>query len=162
MLSVTVAPYSYFRISELSGYGAGNRAPRFYELCFEHHAAGGGQDQVVVDYVVDVIKDRGALARVVGRGEVENVYRMQITNGSEQPQHYRIAVHGLEGLAIVSGDELRVEATGIGTLPLRLTLPPEGAEAHRGKSHPIVFEVSTAQEGVAKTARVKSTFLVPR
>ena len=25
-LSVTVAPYSYFRISELSGYGAGNRA----------------------------------------------------------------------------------------------------------------------------------------
>ena len=56
-LSVTVAPYSYFRISELSGYGAGNRAPRFYELCFEHHAAGLGQDQVVIDYVVDVIKE---------------------------------------------------------------------------------------------------------
>ncbi len=34
-ISVTVAPYSYFRISELSGYGAGNRAPRFYEMCFE-------------------------------------------------------------------------------------------------------------------------------
>jgi hypothetical protein len=56
-LSVTVAPYSYFRISELSGYGAGNRAPRFYEMCFEHHAAGRGQDHVVIDYVVDVIKE---------------------------------------------------------------------------------------------------------
>lgn len=56
-LSVTVAPYSYFRISELSGYGAGNRAPRFYELCFEHHSAGIGQDQVVIDYVIDVIKE---------------------------------------------------------------------------------------------------------
>ncbi len=56
-VSVTVAPYSYFRISELSGYGAGNRAPRFYEMCFDHHCAGIGQDQVVIDYVVDVIKD---------------------------------------------------------------------------------------------------------
>jgi hypothetical protein len=56
-LSVTVAPYSYFRISELSGYGAGNRAPRFYELCFEHHSGGLGQDRVVIDYIVDCLKE---------------------------------------------------------------------------------------------------------
>jgi cytochrome c oxidase accessory protein FixG len=113
-------------------------------------------------FVVDVIKDRGAMARVVGRGEVENVYRMQITNGSEQPQHYRIQVSGLDGLAIVTAHELLVEPTGIGTLPLRLTLPPEVAETHRGKSHPIVFEVTLAQETGTTTVRAKSTFLVPR
>ena len=56
-LSVTVAPYSYFRISELSGYGAGNRAPRYYELCFESRAATGNHEQVLVDYVIDVIKE---------------------------------------------------------------------------------------------------------
>jgi len=56
-LSVTVAPYSYFRISELSGYGAGNRAPRYYELCHNHHSGGRGQEQVVIDYVIDVIKE---------------------------------------------------------------------------------------------------------
>jgi hypothetical protein len=56
-LSVTVAPYSYFRISELSGYGAGNRAPRFYELCFDHHSAGNAQDQVVIEYVIDCLKE---------------------------------------------------------------------------------------------------------
>jgi len=56
-LSVTVAPYSYFRISELSGYGAGNRAPRYYELCFDSHAATGSHEQVLVDYVIDVIKE---------------------------------------------------------------------------------------------------------
>jgi len=56
-LSVTVAPYSYFRISELSGYGAGNRAPRFYEMCHELHATGAPQEQVVIDYVIDVIKE---------------------------------------------------------------------------------------------------------
>ena len=113
-------------------------------------------------FVVDVIKDRGAMARVVGHGEVENVYRMQISNGSEQAQHYRIRVTGLEGLAIVTPTELAVEPVGIGTLPLRLTLPPEVAEVHRGHANPIVFEIETAQGGAERTARVRSTFLVPR
>ena len=52
-----MAPYSYFRISELSGYGAGNRAPRYYEMCFESQSADDGQVQVVIDYVIDVIKE---------------------------------------------------------------------------------------------------------
>jgi hypothetical protein len=56
-LSVTVAPYSYFRIGELSGYGAGNRAPRYYEMCFDGQAATGSHEQVLVDYVIDVIKE---------------------------------------------------------------------------------------------------------
>jgi len=56
-LSVTVAPYSYYRISALSGYGAGNRAPRYYELCFESFAATGNHQQVLVEYVIDVIKE---------------------------------------------------------------------------------------------------------
>ncbi len=56
-LSVTVTPYSYFRISELSGYGAGNRAPRYYEMCFDSQSAGNDRSQVVIDYVIDVIKE---------------------------------------------------------------------------------------------------------
>jgi len=32
----TVVPYSYFRVSELSGYGAANRAPKFYQSVWEH------------------------------------------------------------------------------------------------------------------------------
>ena len=34
-----------------------------------------GQPVAAQRFVVDVIKDRGALARVVGTGRVENVYR---------------------------------------------------------------------------------------
>lgn len=32
----TVVPYSYFRVSEMSGYGAANRAPRFYQAVWDH------------------------------------------------------------------------------------------------------------------------------
>src|SRR5262249_17294350 len=30
----TVVPYSFFRVSEMAGYGAGNRAPQFNQACF--------------------------------------------------------------------------------------------------------------------------------
>jgi len=32
---LTLMPYSYFRLSSMSGYGAGNQAPRYYELMWE-------------------------------------------------------------------------------------------------------------------------------
>lgn len=113
-------------------------------------------------FAVDVIKDRGTLARVVAGGAVENVYRLHISNGSEQPQMFSATVSGLPGLAIVTSAQLRVEATGMGSLPLRLTLPADAAESYRGHANPIVFEIRTQQNGQTLTTLEKSTFFVPR
>ena len=112
-------------------------------------------------FTVDVIKDRGALARVVGRGDVENVYRMQVTNGTEHGQHYRLRVSGLDGLVVATPAGLAVAPTGLGTLPVRLALPAPAAQAAGAGSHPIVFEVSTGEGGQERAVRVKSAFLVP-
>ena len=113
-------------------------------------------------FSVDVMKDRGALARVVGKGHVENVYRLQIMNGTESAQQYTISVSGLPGLEMETATQLEVEATGIGSLPVRLTLAPEAAEAYRGRTQPIMFEIQTGPPDNVKTAREKSTFFVPR
>jgi cytochrome c oxidase accessory protein FixG len=113
-------------------------------------------------FVVDVIKDRGTLARVVSNGYIENVYRLQIMNSTEQIQQFSVGVAGLPGLNIVTPTELSVDATGIGSLPVRLTLAPEAAQAYRGRANPIVFEIRMGSSGAAKIAREKSTFLVPR
>ena len=51
----TVVPYSYFRISEMAGYGAGNRAPRFYQTCFDLAAAGRGGD-IALEHAIDVLR----------------------------------------------------------------------------------------------------------
>jgi len=50
----------------------------------------------------DVVKDRGALARVVEEGAVENVYRIQIMNRTEAPQTYRVDASGIDGLEVVA------------------------------------------------------------
>jgi hypothetical protein len=52
---VTVVPYSFFRVSELSGYAAGNRAPQFYQTAWELARAGRGQD-LPIEHVVAVLE----------------------------------------------------------------------------------------------------------
>jgi hypothetical protein len=52
----TVVPYSFFRVSELSGYGAGNRAPQFYQTYWELRRGGRPHD-VLVEHVTAVLKE---------------------------------------------------------------------------------------------------------
>nr|WP_081760384.1 cytochrome c oxidase accessory protein CcoG [Bordetella petrii] len=49
---------------------------------------------------VDVIRDRGVLAREVPGGMVENVYRLQLINTSDAPMRLHLAAGGLPGLAV--------------------------------------------------------------
>lgn len=49
----SVVPYSFFQVSELSGYGAGNRAPRFFQSAWE---ARNDEDQLLVQHVVATLK----------------------------------------------------------------------------------------------------------
>jgi len=112
------------------------------------------------NFSVDVIKDRGSLAREVGQGEIENVYRMQIMNGREEKQRFTVNVSGLPSLRITSDAQLEVQAIGIGSLPIRLTLPSEVAELYRGKTLPVVFEVQASAGSVQEIRQEKSTFYV--
>ncbi len=51
----TLVPYSYFRMSNLAGYGAGNRAPQFYQLCHDL-AKAGRLDDLAVEFTVQVLR----------------------------------------------------------------------------------------------------------
>lgn len=51
----SVVPYSFFRVSELAGYAAGNRAPQYYQLQWDL-AAAGRQDDLLAEHVVAVLK----------------------------------------------------------------------------------------------------------
>ena len=49
---------------------------------------------------VDVMRDAAVMGRLTDGGMLENVYRLQIMNGTEKTQHYRISASGLPGLEI--------------------------------------------------------------
>ncbi|HEX2546083.1 MAG TPA: cytochrome c oxidase accessory protein CcoG [Ramlibacter sp.] len=106
---------------------------------------------------VDVVRDRAALARIVPGGKLENVYRLQVMNATEQAQRYRITAEGLDGLSIASDREVEVGPAESRWVPVRLQLPYGSAAAG---SHPIQFDVATV--GGDAHVREKSVFLVPR
>jgi cytochrome c oxidase accessory protein FixG len=112
---------------------------------------------------VDVIRDRGVLARQVEAGRIENVYRLQVMNASEAPQHFHVAVAGLAGAAIVSDPEVDVDGTEDRSLAVRVQLPFEAAQAAGPGAHPLRFEITRSTDaGHGATLSEKSTFVVPR
>ncbi|MDH5707624.1 MAG: cytochrome c oxidase accessory protein CcoG, partial [Hylemonella sp.] len=83
---------------------------------------------------VDVVRDRGALSRIVAGGMIENVYRIQIMNATESVQHYRLSVSGLPGLTLATESLLQVDATASRWVAVRIQMPYEST---RPGSHPI-------------------------
>ena len=108
-------------------------------------------------YKVDVVRDRGSLARIVAGGKIENVYRLQIMNATESDQQFHLAVSGLSGLTLEPSDSVSIEATQSRWIAVTVRAPYEVAAAG---SHPIVFHIGL-KDGPAKVAE-KSVFIVPR
>ncbi len=113
-------------------------------------------------FSVDVIRDRGAMARETGQGDIENIYRLQITNTTEHVQTYTTRVQGLADLTLATSPILSVPAAGIASLTVRLLLPAQAAQAHRGEVSAIRFRVDVLNQAEAESVEEKSTFVIPR
>jgi len=113
-------------------------------------------------FAVDVIKDRGAMARELGNGDIENIYFLKIMNAKEHARTYTVSVQGLPGLRLATPADLSVPPTGISALAVRLSLPSQAAQDHRGKAVTIRFKVHAAAPDQGETVEEKSTFVIPR
>jgi cytochrome c oxidase accessory protein FixG len=108
-------------------------------------------------FKVDVVRDRGVLARVVEGGRIENVYRLQIMNATEATQRFTLAVDGLPGLMLASERDVVVESTQARWVAVRVQAPYDVAVAG---SHTIHFQI-LAQDSLGAIVE-KSVFIVPR
>ena len=105
---------------------------------------------------VDVIRDRGVMARLLSDGQIENVYRLQITNATESAQTYQIKVQGLDGIQLLSNATVKVNATSEQSVPMSLRLPDGRVKAG---IHAIQFVVSN--EGSDERIVENSVFYMP-
>lgn len=108
-------------------------------------------------FKVNVVRDRGVMARIVEGGKIENVYRLQVMNATEAPQRFRISVAGLPGLTLASDGDVTVESTQARGVAVRVQIPYAAATPG---SHPVHFDI----EALDLRARLseKSVFVVPR
>lgn len=111
---------------------------------------------------VDVVRDRGVMARLAEGGMLENVYRLQIMNATETTQHYQLRATGIGNLGIESDvaeadKTVTVNSAESRWIPVRLQIP-DGSIATG--SHHIQFEIQSVESG--ETVVEESIFLVPR
>jgi cytochrome c oxidase accessory protein FixG len=106
---------------------------------------------------VDVVRDR-SLPRISGKGEIENVYRLQLMNATETQQRLNIRVHGIDGLEIEVDDDIVVEPAQSRWVPLRVEIP---YDALKPGSHKIWFDISNTDEHPINITEA-SVFLVPK
>jgi cytochrome c oxidase accessory protein FixG len=113
---------------------------------------------------VDVVRDRGSLARLVEDGRIENVYRLQVMNATESPQRYRVDASGIDGARVQIRGEVALDAAEVRWVPLAVQISPEQAQAIGPGAHRIDFRITRLADAgdAAAVVSERSTFIVPR
>ncbi|MBL8445111.1 MAG: cytochrome c oxidase accessory protein CcoG [Zoogloeaceae bacterium] len=87
---------------------------------------------------VDIERDRAALSAETSEGLIENAYRLQLINASEQPRTFAITVDGIAGIHLSEPLEVSVPGAASGAVTAQVRVEPG---ALSGGSHPIRFIV---------------------
>ena len=117
---------------------------------------------------VDVMRDRGALAREVDGVRIENIYRIQIMNASEHNMNVQVKASGLPDLQILNSQGQLVTEIKVGPAS-NLLMPIKVSTAigvNESGNYPIHFDV-LAQElsgdgMIIRNREEKSSFIIPR
>jgi cytochrome c oxidase accessory protein FixG len=106
---------------------------------------------------MDVIRDRGTLAREVEGGRIENVFRLQVMNTLERSQRFTLSVQGPTALGKLEllAEPQPIEIAPVTTRAIAVRVRVD-AGAQRGPQ-PIEFVLATPETRVFE----KSRFVVP-
>jgi polyferredoxin len=103
----------------------------------------------------------------VDEGRVENVYRLQLMNATEQTRRYRVRATGLSALTVEPARDIEVGPAEARWATVAVQAGFEVAAQAGPGPHEIHFEVEqvadpTEAPGAPAVVREKSTFIVPR
>ncbi|SFD23108.1 cytochrome c oxidase accessory protein CcoG [Massilia yuzhufengensis] len=107
---------------------------------------------------LDVIRDRGAMGREVEDGMIENVYRLQVMNTTEQPQRLRVGVEGIASARVASGSVIEIGAATTLAVPVRVRIA--GGDGKPG-SNRIAFNLASGDGGALQVSE-DASFIVPK
>jgi polyferredoxin len=89
--------------------------------------------------IMDVIRDRNALYRDVGRMGIENSYTVRIINKQNVGRSYRLSVSGLQGIELNAPAEVYIGGESVETLPVSVVVP----HAYADGGNVIKFELNS-------------------
>lgn len=110
---------------------------------------------------VDVIRDRGVMARVVEDGAVENVYRLQLMNQTDLPQRIELGVAGLHG-AVAQARTVVLGPVEDRQVHVSVRLDAQQAARLAGRTLALQWQVASRSDEGSSLVSELTTFIVPR
>ena len=110
---------------------------------------------------MDVMRDRGIMARMGDGGRIENVYRVQLMNHSKTAADYVLSAEGLPGLRVDDATTWSLETGQVRPFTLRLSVPGDGDGGARPGTHAVTLLLSLRGRP-EPLLREQTTFIVPR
>ena len=107
---------------------------------------------------LDVIRDRGSMGREVEDGMIENVYRLQVMNTTEQAQRLHITVGGIATARVADADLVEIGPATTLAVPLRVRIG--GGDGKPGSNRIAITLAS--QDGAAMQVTEEAAFIVPK
>ena len=77
--------------------------------------------------ILDVIRDRNALYRDVGRQGIQNTYTIRVINKHNEAHEYVLSVSGIDGMRIATDTRVSVPGESVATVPTAVIVPHENA-----------------------------------
>lgn len=114
---------------------------------------------------MNIIRDRGLLGREVAGGLIENVYRLQLVNATEEPLTIQVSADGIAGIKIMRADNGRdtlvLPASSTEMVPVVVQIPYESGLS--SGMHEIQIRAD-AIEGQSRSAHAEdsSNFYIPQ
>ena len=87
---------------------------------------------------VDVVRDRGVMAREAEDGSIENVFQLQLISTSETERRYTVDVAGIEGIRLAAPVQVTVPGAAGAAVTVTVRVAPEVVENQHG-SKPMHF-----------------------
>lgn len=115
---------------------------------------------------VDVIRDRGVMARMAGDGEIENIYQLQIMNASDLSMRISVQASGLQTLRAIDAEEhdqyiVDVPAEANRMVPLKLRAEREGIEPGSHKVMLTISQIDSEGRHIKELAQEATRFFIP-
>jgi cytochrome c oxidase accessory protein FixG len=107
---------------------------------------------------VDVIRDKRLLAREVEGRYIENVYKLNVMNTTEEAQRFIVTVDGLTGIQVARGANISAEPASTAASVISVRIP---INTTKSGSHPIHLKVQSESDA-EMNVNEKSVFLVPK
>ncbi len=85
----SLVPYSYFRISEVSGYGSGNQGPLYYERAWQNlnKETQKPYEEIALDFITEILRDARKKEQVISVSDSINAYQGAIMLGRLRKRH---------------------------------------------------------------------------